>query len=1403
MRKVVFLLALLLLPGAVRAQVELIVQVTDDAPSALRTALGGGDRAGALFDAVTAVHPVLRARAAGKRSGPLARTFVLSLPDSAAFRALRDRWQAAAGVAFAQPNHRYRIDGARAADPLSDSLDHFAVIRLPEAWAVTTGRPEVRIGQVDTGLFFDHPDLTGQVWINPGEDLDGDGRAGPADFNGIDDDGNGLVDDVHGYDFVDRPGVVEQGDFHTRDPDPSEDEHPGGGRGHGTTVAGVLVAARDNGVGIAGVAPGARLVPLRAFGADGQGDDDDIAAAIVYAADLGLDVVNLSFGDVFYSPLMHEAIRYAVDRGTVVVASAGNVGGDDPHYPSDYPEVLSVAWLTEDGTAIAGRGTHGLGIDLGAPGSFIYTTLMPSDPASNAVTDLYGRRSGSSMAAPMVSATVALLRSLDPSLTPASVRSILTASARDIEAAGWDHRTGAGLLDAAAALLRALPARTEIVSPPHNGGVSDGVVPVVGTALDPSFEAWTLSYAPGDGDPGEDWTLIAGPIDRQVRADTLARWDVGALPEGVYTLRLAVILRTGNTVEDRRRLFVDHTPPVVTVHLLEPGLVGGLPGVVGDVETDDLTDLSLTVTRGGEAERVDSDRRARRHGIDWQDAKGTGGEVTVRLTARNVAGLETVVERTLTVAPLALNEALFEEQTLAVPHGFLLPRATDFDGDGLLEITFNRYRDGWLGDTLATYEWAGDDFRPAQRVVANVFPRDVGDSDGDGLLELLTQVGGATLVLEQPDAGRFPFVTAFVDTTGLANPFSDDAAFGARITDLDGDGKGELLVHNTSSWRLLEYNGTAYMPVATLENPTGVGNTELDENSFQEPEALIADFDGDGRMELIVGDSDGDWIRYETTGNDAYTVVDTFETPRYNAGSRFARGDFDGDGREEAVTFTQNWTQVTRENEREPDVGRYYFWDFPAGGPMTLTGTFSIAGRLSRHGAMATADFDGDGRDELVVAHAPDLYVLSRDAGGAWSVIYRRPLTDDGIRSIALVTADFDGDGMPEIVAAGADEKMHRFTYRAAFRHTPVPQWTGAYAVDAGRVALAWQAPGADSVTVLGGAPGQALDPLGTTTAASLVLSRTEAVELALRGWYAGVASPLSQKRFVRPHTPAALVEVTYPDPATVLLRFTEALRPPAASQFRLDAGASPEGVVLTSDGRGVRLRFGAVPPSPDTLRWTGLRDREGTPVGDTATEVRFPPRVAGTLIVASWEILDAATLALTFSEALDPVFATDVANYRIRPAGQIASVDFDPALPEQVVLHVPGVVLGATGLVTAIEVLRMQTPDGNTLAAEGAAIRLVQAAADLRHVYVFPNPYRDGGACPGVMIAGLPPVAAVEVLSVSGTHVRSLEEADGDGGVLWDLKDESGREVPSGIYLVRVSAPDQNPVIRKAAIIR
>jgi subtilisin family serine protease len=231
-------------------------------------------------------------------------------------------------------------------DPLRDQQWGLDRINAEVAWAFTEGAAETVIALIDSGVEPGHPDLVSQWAFNAGEDLDGDGvlepdgqggwRLDPDDLDGQDTDGNGFVDDLLGWDFTDAPAFPAAGDYLEADNQPW-DEH-----GHGTAMAGILAAARDNGLGILGVAPGCRVLPLRAANSAGWLEEDDVAAAILYAVDNEARLLNLSFGDPSSSPLMEDVLRWASDRGVIAVASSGNAGSGQARYPAAYPSVIAV-----------------------------------------------------------------------------------------------------------------------------------------------------------------------------------------------------------------------------------------------------------------------------------------------------------------------------------------------------------------------------------------------------------------------------------------------------------------------------------------------------------------------------------------------------------------------------------------------------------------------------------------------------------------------------------------------------------------------------------------------------------------------------------------------------------------------------------------------------------------------------------------------------------------------------------------------------------------------------------------------------------------------------------------------------------------------------------------------------
>lgn len=534
-------------------------------------------------------------------------------------------------------------------------------IRAPEAWAISQGEGVI-VAVVDTGLDWAHPDIAANVWINAGEDLDGNGRVDESDFNGIDDDGNGYVDDLRGYDFADSADVDEDGRWDgpedVIDPDPF-DEH-----GHGTHVAGIVAAVADNGIGVAGVAPRAAVMPLKGFTADGLGLDSVLWQAVLYAAANGARVVNNSWSclpECPVNPLAEEVVDLVHAMGVVVVTSAGNLSRDVVrNSPESSRKVITVASSGEDdGPSVTFSNTGWL-LDVAAPGggppvvpgvyvarrNILSLRASAHEEAVFAVSDDYLRYAGTSMAAPHVAGVVALLLSHRPELGPEAVRRILRETATDLGPLGHDRYMGAGRLDALAALEGAvLPDLDAAITGPRPGATrspADGPIRVVGRADGRDLSWWQVSY--GRGTDPDAWIPIAPPSSAAVQDDVLVEWDVREREVGTYVLRLDVYGRVGHHYEEFLPISLEyaHLAPISS-----PGPDALSPDVSGRFvvwqsrrgeETDalGLADIDLFVTdlaTGTEhaIQAAPGDQRAASIStapalVSWLDDRGTRGD---------------------------------------------------------------------------------------------------------------------------------------------------------------------------------------------------------------------------------------------------------------------------------------------------------------------------------------------------------------------------------------------------------------------------------------------------------------------------------------------------------------------------------------------------------------------------------------------------------------------------------------------------------------------------------------------------------------------------------------------------------------------------------------------------------
>lgn len=286
-------------------------------------------------------------------------------------------------------------------------------LRAPRAWERATGRDDVVVAVLDSGVWPSHADLNGKLWRNANENC-GDGD---------DDDGNGIADDCAGWDFVNE------------DADPSDDD------GHGTLVAGQIAAATDNGTGGSGICWGCQVMAVKVLDNEGNGSSLTVARGMLYAIEQGADVINLSLGGDRLTSDLREALAEADREGVLVVAAAGNRSRSAPHYPAAHPTVLAVG-ATRAGAVdrLEYYSNHGDWVDVAAPGEAYNTTVFPRSGAAT-----YAWEQGTSMASPLVAGGAALVLSLDHSLDDDTLHASAVASARQ----ATTPAIGGGFLDLA------------------------------------------------------------------------------------------------------------------------------------------------------------------------------------------------------------------------------------------------------------------------------------------------------------------------------------------------------------------------------------------------------------------------------------------------------------------------------------------------------------------------------------------------------------------------------------------------------------------------------------------------------------------------------------------------------------------------------------------------------------------------------------------------------------------------------------------------------------------------------------------------------------------------------------------------------------------------------------------
>lgn len=886
------------------------------------------------------------------------------------------------GVVYVEPNLRLELAVLPRVDPPNDfefirqwALDNQgqtggvpgADIGALEAWGWTTGSTNVVVAIIDTGVDFFHPDLEANLWRNPGE------IAG----NGVDDDGNGYVDDLYGYDWV------------SDDADPMDDNL------HGTHVAGILGAVGNDENGVAGVAWSVRLMALKAFDERGSGTLDHTLASVAYAVENGADILNASWGTTTRSRALDEVVAEAVQRGVVVVAAAGNNGSEAPFYPAAVPEALAVgATDAKDGSPAFSN--YGRFVDLVAPGEAIQST------APNAHWTLL---SGTSMAAPHVSGVAALLLSKLPGLTPEQVGTLLRSSADRLPT---ERFTGAGRLNAARALAYSGPlpqAKLDML------GEVSGIWDVRGTAAGPSYAGHRLEL--GQGRHPEVWQFLQGSATPVVDGKVLGAWDTGTHDDGEYTLRLSVTNTLGELAWDEIRVTIRN------VRLLDPqnndvrrpgdsweiqGTVGG----EGRTFTLEWGQGHAPVEWRTEGMRLAQEGRSPvvQGTVGWWDSRvaPTNSFISLRLVAR--VGDRQVGEAYARM--VHLEPRLRPGFPLALPFSADFPvrswrefNVADLDGDGRQEIVLVDHGEAG-GRAPRLMVWGVDGTLRWSRTLEAGDPEldapVIGDITGDGRLEILVDTGAS---------GAIAAFTAEGEPLGGHWPVSPGGNHHGKIlADVTGDGRLELI-----SWSVppndLIGERTRRLAVISGEGRV-LRRWELpgcdEDDAVPEFLPVVARWGVGRELAVVVAEDCGTLSAWDVRQEKPLWRT---STPVRWAASPVA-GDLDDDGLDEIV--------IGGVRRGPGQAGGVYV--FQADGQ--IRPGWPVVEEASFSGAAALADLTGDGQLEIIIAGWEKEQVHVLDADGFPLPGWPTPLqTSASTRSIPVI-GDVDGDGIPDVVLASS-----------------------------------------------------------------------------------------------------------------------------------------------------------------------------------------------------------------------------------------------------------------------------------------------------------------------------------------------------------------------------------------------
>ena len=1301
------------------------------------------------------------------------------------------------------------------------------MMNIPRAWDFTTGDKNITIGLVDSGVLLNHPDLVDNIMVNQFEvpsslvsavDTNENGRVslremvaylasdnldynddGVTDYldvinedspfiNNIDDDENGYTDDIIGWDFVDAPDLADiaLGDFMHQENDPTDENN------HGTHVGGVMTAKGNNNEGIAGVCWTTNLLVMRAgFRTEGSSggylQDDDAAAAIIYAADMGADVINLSWGDQNFSQIIFDACNYAYEKGSIIVVAAGNTGENGIMYPARFSNTISVGSVDKYGE-ITSFSSYGPNLDLMAPGQFIISTFGTGN-------DLYKELSGTSVSAPFVTASVALLLSREPQLTFEQVKARLSISAFDLGDPGFDILYGNGLINTYDLISNSHNLEINVTAPLEYSGQTEDF-DIIGSVKADNFWKYSVMYTTKEAPhPEMDWYNVSEPHENQpewyyhsVTDSIIATFNVSPyFPDDKYLIKIEMVTTTGIHYDYRTSVFIDQSAPVFidTLAAVLKRYDAEMPVYYLQAAYDEPINLRIDCHASNQDFQVygtflDSIQ------IVKLPAVLPNGECSFDLISTNIAGLETVTHfpYVIDIDHSSIDVNLFKEDILG---NELIATRTNIDIDGNGKSEFLGLEKTDAGDNFtAIFEVGGNASAGYTLETKHIFgktfyPHDLGHTLSDTLLDAGGTVGDSLALFEaNVFTGLYPsndFLWTLNSVNGSA--FIDYDEYGPQ-----NDGIQELVAIQNMTFNLsspftakvislnrrqgnsfVDANG---IPEYILLNPTTskvkndfvnkVVSGNLDGDSF--PDLLTADYDGDVMIfevnpaEVLTGDFDGQGHTFQT-----FNPVWTDALPVGNA-FYLATGNFTGhtDGLQDFCVggFIQNLA--------DPAKAFSYFRFY---GNTGSDNQYAIIGDLSfdemeANNSIAVADLDGNGDDEIILSLPPNLYVVDyvneqfipvwkgESAASFHNVI--TAVSKSETENPHFIVDIEDGGSLKSAIVYPRDAEE--------LTGPPTPGEFFAEPLDPSIVSLNWTSPiQPDYFKIYRSYKGyiQMIDSTSENNYLDVNLPENYVVGDTIfyqitsysNNYEPHEGLPTLWKKAVPNYIPQLLgIEMNSDYELKLIFDIELANDAINSTHYKLlvvdsladstltDSLGLPTSGIFTEMKTGIFLRFrNPIPPLPEEksvrhcyLEISGITGASGVPMPDGNHEFEYRLDT-GSPYILSAKVIDLKTVQINFSEPMDSLTAEDISNYQmelplIDSNNKIQNIVYTTAAPVSYITLTMATNLKYSNQPYFLRTYELTDKYGNEISNSGNKCQFfLTNIKDLAHMIVYPNP--------------------------------------------------------------------------------